>query len=299
MGTVRNVGPRNVSCERDDDGHRTYSIDWLIRLTDPLDGPAHILANWPLAAVGSAYSFGNDSDPWAFCIPNLNIAPFKDTQEGDPIYDYIITQKWTTRPQWRCQTASIENPLLEPVQLSGDFIHEQVMRSVDRFGNPLLHPNYQAITGPQVEEKSSRPTINITFNSAILPLATYVLLINKVNDATLWGLPPRTIKFTDARWERLMYGTCAYYYRTTYVFEFDLETFDRPIPAFGTKALRPGGSYTNPEDYEVFKVDNEATETMLDAYGRAVDNPANQKIARPQIARQGNLLLLGISSVLT
>lgn len=296
---VQLVGPKNVSAERDDVGHRTYTVDWHIRITDPLDGPAYILANWPLAAVGSTYAFGNDVDPWAYCLPTLTIAPHKDVTPGDPILDYLVTQKWSTNPTWRCQSASIENPLLEPFQLSGDFVHEQRLPKSDRFGNPLIYPNFEQIEGPLVEQKYSYPTISITFNSATLPLSTYVLLINKLNDSPLWGLPPRCIRFIDAKWERLVYGTCFYYFRTTYSFEFDINTFDPEIPAFGNLVLKEGGDPTNPLDFVQYQDKNgENGVAALDLQGKAVEDLADQAILRPQVAHQGNLLLLGIPSTL-
>lgn len=293
------VGPKNVAFERDDVGHRTYTVDWLVRISDPLDGPEYILSNWPLAAVGSTYSFGNDADPWAYCLPSLNISPHRDVTPGDPIQDYIITQKWSTNPTWRCQTAAIENPLLEPFQLSGDFVHEQRTPDSDRFGKPLIYPNFERIEGQYVEQKYSYPSISITFNSATLPLSTYVLLVNKVNDAPLWGLPPRCVRFIDAKWERLVYGTCFYYFRTTYTFEFDINTFDREIPAFGNLVLRPGGDPQVPTDYIQYQdSQGENAVAPLTSTGEVAEDPDDQAILRPQVAKEGNLLLLGIPSTL-
>lgn len=292
------VGPKSQSMQRDDIGHREYNITWQVRTTTALDGPAAILANWPLPAVGSSYSLDNDYDPWAFCTPDLSIAASPDVQEGDPIQDWFVTQKWSTNQSWRCQTAPIENPLLEPFQLSGDFHHEQKEAKVDRFGDPLVHPNFQAILGPQVETKTSYPTISITFNSATLPLSTYVLLINKVNDAPLWDLPVRAIRFADARWERLVYGSCFYYFRTTYTFECNLDTFDPICPASGTVAKKEGGDATNPKDFIPVQINGENAEIMLNEQGEAVTDWRDQYKPRKQIAKQGNLLLLGIPSQL-
>lgn len=293
------VGPVNQSMQRDEVGHREYQVTWRVRTTTALDGPAAILSSWPLAAVGSTYSIDNDYDAWAFCTPELTIAPAPGVTEGDPTQDWFVTQKWSTNQSWRCQTAPVENPLLEPYQLSGDFHHEQKEASVDRFGDPLIHPNFQPITGPLVEYKTSYPTISITFNSATLPLSTYVLLINNVNDAILWGLPPRTIRFADARWERLIYGTCFYYYKTTYTFECNLDTFDPKCPASGTVALKEGGNPANPKDFIAVQTsDGENTEALLDQQGRAVTKPEDQYIPTKQIAKQGNLLLLGIPTQL-
>ena len=293
------VGPKSQSMQRDEIGHREYTITWQIRTTTFLDGPAAILASWPLPAVGSVYSLDNDYDPWAFCTPELNIAASPDVQEGDPFQDWMVTQKWSTNQSWRCNTSPIENPLLEPFHLSGDFHHEQREATVDRFGDPLLHPNFQPIFGPQAEVKTSYPTISITFNSATLPLSTYVLLINKVNDAPLWGLPARTIRFADARWERLVYGSCFYYFKTTYTFECKLDTFDPKCPASGTVALKEGGNPQDPRDFiAVRTADGEMAEALLDELGRAVTNKDDQYIPTKQIAPQGNLLLLGIPAEL-
>lgn len=289
---------RNVSFTRDGDGHRNYTVDWHLRVNDPEDGPAVILQNWLLPAVGTPYSIDNDTDLWAFCTPALNIAKHPDTKEGDPIIDWIVTQQWTTNPSWRCQTFPIENPLLEPYQLSGDFIHEQYEPTVDKDGDPMLHPNFQPIRGPLIEQKRSRPSMTITFNSATLPLSTYVLLLNHVNDTPLWGLPPRCIKFADAKWERLLYGTCYYYFRTSYTFEFDLETFDKPVPATGTVVLREGGDPTNPEDFVLADPNDENREVLLDQFGRPISKAEDQYISRPKVAKQGNLLLLGIPTTL-
>lgn len=298
----RNLGPVAQSFRRDEDGHRYYEVVYHVKTDSVLDGPEVILSAWPLNAVGSTYVLDNDADPWAFCTPQLNIAAHKDVTDNDPLQDWLITQYWTTKPTWRCQTLPIENPLLEPFQLSGDFASEQRQASVDRFGDPLQHPNFQPIIGPQAEHKYSWPTISITFNSATLPLSTYVLLVNKVNDAVLWGLPVRTIRFIDARWERLTYGTCFYYFRTTYTFEFDLDTFDKPIPAEGTIALIDGGDSANPADYGLIYDTNsdENIAAPLDGEGRRVTAELGntQFIQRPQIADQGNLLLLGIPSTL-
>lgn len=292
------IGPVNQSSRRDEDGHRYYNITWKLETDDPLDGPAVLYQNWPLPAVGSPYSLDNDYDPWAFCTPEATIAPAPDIQEGDPTTVINVTQTWTTKPMNRCNETEIENPLLEPYQLSGDFVHEQREASIDRFGEALLHPNFQPITGPLVEQKHSYPSISITFNSAILPLSTYVLLINKVNDAPLWGLPARCIRFIDAKWERILYGVCFYYYRTTYTFEFNIDGFDPEVPAAGSTYLREGGNPNNPLDYIPAQANGENVEVMLTQEGKIAQRVEDQYIAKKQIAHQGNLLLLGIPTTL-
>lgn len=298
------VGPVAQSATRTEDGHRNYTITWHVRTSTPLDGPASILASWILPAVGTTYAdpTGNDTDLWAFCTPELNIAAAPDVGDNEPFQDWLITQHWTTKPTWRCQTFPIENPLLEPFQISGDFSHEQRTARVDRFGVALKHPNHQPITGPAAEYKYSWPTITLSYNQATLPLTTYTSLLNKVNDAVLWGYPVRTVRFIDAKFDRLVYGSCFYYFRVAYTFEIDSNTFDKKVPAEGTLELKPGGNPSNPEDFKVAtdEYTDENISVPLDIQGRRVTrNLGNyQYIQQPQVAEQANLLLLGIPSVL-
>jgi hypothetical protein len=197
---------------------------------------------------------------------------------------------------WRCNTTQIENPLLEPYTLSGDFVHVSREMKVDKDGFPLIFPNLQPIIGPEVEEKVSYPSINIGFNSAILPFSTFNLLINRVNDAPLWGFPARTIRFSDCRFERVLYGVCFYYFKIQYTFECNLETFDRQVPSYGKKVLSEGGiPFFGPFEVHKDLVDENLDGVFLDAYGREATQD-NAYIKTLQIAKEGNLLLLGIPS---
>lgn len=304
----RLVGPTGHRMTRDSEGHRTYEVDWHVRTDFSFQSPAYIMdnINWPLPPVGYPYNLSlwwpefTGADLWAFCTPDLNIAPHPDVTEREPFNDWIISQTFSTKQSWRCNLFPIENPLLEPFELSGDFQHEQREMTQDKDGKPLRHPNYQPITGSLVELKYSFPTISISFNSATLPLSTYVLLINKVNDRPLWGLPPRTVRFSDAKWQREVYGTCFYYFKTTYTFEFDINTFDKPVPAYGTLELKPEGDPTKQSDYQVAKdkEDNALDGVMLDARGARALRTEDQYIQKPKVHKEGNLLLLGIPNTL-
>jgi hypothetical protein len=56
-----------------------------------------------------------------------------------------------------------------------------------------------------------------------------------VNDNTLWGMPRRTIRLNDITWERNIFGTCGKYYRITYIFEVNYDTWNRFILDEGTR----------------------------------------------------------------
>lgn len=314
------LGPIAQRFTRDEDGHRNYEVDWQIATDSQHHNLAHILDNWPLFAVGEIFDLSGywpeavGTDPWAFCTPTLNIAPHRDTKEQGPVFYWTVTQYWTTKQTWRCQTFPIENPLNEPFDISGDFVQVEKTASLDRFGKPLLHPNFQPITGPATEYKYSYPTVTISFNSGILPLSTFVNLINKVNDAPLWGLPARCVKFVDAKWQRKVYGSCFYYYPTTYTFECDRNGFDQEVPAQGTKEYGGSGPYEDPRSYIAAKSpstgDKDDDGIPLDSLGRrlvfdgydafgVVKYKFPQKIAKPQVHHQDNLLMLNIPDPLT
>lgn len=320
--TVTSVGLRNIAFTRDDEGHRTYTVTRHFRSNNYLDGPETILQTINLLfPIGSAYAEGSDYDPWAFLTPDMGISVHSDSPEGEPCVDWIATLKYTTKPMTRCNDTQIENPLLEPFSISGDFVHVSREMKTDKDGKPLLHVNFEQMVGPEVEEKISYPALSISFNSAALPLNIINLLINKVNDAPLWGYPARCVRFTDAKWERILYGVCFYYFKITYTFETNLETFDKFIPAVGYKTLVPGAFPFLPGSYAVQKdvVGENAESVILNSAGKMADpskepliirgaypdqvieNPGTGSLLGPliqrrEIAKEGNLLLLGIPS---
>jgi hypothetical protein len=287
------------SGSRDEDGHRTYTLDFRVITDTILDGP-EIVGGCPgLYLPGEVYSIDNDYDPWAFCTPELTIRVHPQEEEGEPTIHWIVSQTFTTKPRKRCQDTTIENPLLEPYTISGDFVHQQKEQTKDRFGNPLNYSNHELITGALVEDKYSYPTITIGYNASIIPFSTYVLLINKLNDATLWGVPRRCVRFADVKWERLLYGVCFYYYKTTYTFEVNIDGFDVDIQNCGTTHLKQGGNIENPKDFIVYKDDNDENAVcLLGLDGYVIEDIADVVYLRPEIAKEGNLLLLGIPTVL-
>jgi hypothetical protein len=300
--TATVVGLHSQGFSRDEEGYRHYTVAYKVRTDSYLDGPQQVLIASGLAAPGTVYHIDNDYDAWAFCTPEMTIQAAPELDEGDPVAYYIVTQNYTNKPLIRCQTNTIENPILEPYKLSGDFIHERYTPRTDRFGNALVYSNYEPMSGDALEISNPQPQIRIEFNAAVLPLGTYTLIIGKVNDATLWDLPPRTILLTEAKWERLLYGTCYYYYRTTYGFDIKLDTHDPLILHEGYKTLREGGDPSNPADYDIYKMagsdENTEKPVMLDSDGAFLADGSEPHKTRPQLRDEANFLLLGIPTTL-
>jgi hypothetical protein len=234
--------------ERDSEGHRTWTLVSRVEVTDPGDdGPYTALKCPGLPLPGAQWFFGNDLDVWAFCTARAKVKQVDG--EGDPTTAFDVEQEFSTKPpeRSRCQDQEVEDPLLEPPQISGSFIKDKKEATHDRFGVPILTSSHEMIRGPQLEFDENRWQVKIVQNVAVLDLPTVSQMKDSVNSATLWGVPRRCIKLSDFSWERKFYGFCDVYYVRTFTFEIHVALnavtggyssgFDRYLIDEGTKVL--------------------------------------------------------------
>lgn len=234
---VRKWGPLQV----DEDGYREYKLGMILRTNDKLDGPYQMLRTPGTPVPGSAWSFGNDNDTWAFRRPEVTIERYNYDDSavyGDETWSlWYAEYTFGTKPLKTCRDTEIENPLMEPYKYSGNYKNYSEEAYFDRFGFPLVNSAWEQFRGEQVEFDRTMPTIRIEQNVSNLQLGLLSSMINCVNDRAMWGLPPRTIRLVNAPWEKLIYGTCYYYFRRSLEFEINYETWDRLILDEGTAAL--------------------------------------------------------------
>ena len=218
---------REWSGERDDEGHRTWKIVFLVESNSKNDGPASAMVTAGLPLPGSIWNFGNDLDIWAFCRPGVSIKP---RAGKSPNLHWELGYTFSTKPYNRCQDAKVENPLLEPPKISGTFKNKAEEATDDLFG-PILNSAHEQMRGAQVEFDIMHPSIKIEQNVAtqLQAIALPAALANSVNSHPLWGPPPRTIKLVPSSWERKYYGQCFSYYARTLEFEINYETWDRSL----------------------------------------------------------------------
>lgn len=212
---------------RNEDGHRDYFVKWLVEADSTAAGPQTISFAPGLPQIGAQWAFGLDNDAWAFCSPAWTIAPFTNTQERSDLW--VVTQPFTTRPLFRCQTQQIENPLLEPPRLSGSYVREVRRARVDRHGEIPRSISSEPVTGQDMDVPESRPTVHVEITQLNHNLDVITSMTNTLNDAPLWGLSPRKVFFSDVSWRRFMYGTCTFYFVMGLDFEINFRTFDRTI----------------------------------------------------------------------
>lgn len=251
--TASVIGRISWGASRTKEGGREYSLKTRV-LSGYDDGPHDVMHASGLPTIGSYWSFGGDSDPWAFCTPEVTVTPMV---EGEPNRLWVVEQKFATptaaggSQSKRCQDTSIEDPLLEPPKISGSFAVYQREAKTDRFGSPIQSSSLEDITG--VMKDDSRPSVVIEWNSAVLDLPWLTNAIHTLNDRPMWGMEKRKIKLSSVSWSRLVYGVCSFYYTKRLEFDvrfggFDFTEEGERIMDVGYKCLRgrwiPPGSPT-------------------------------------------------------
>lgn len=226
---------------RDAEGHRTYRIVHRVRDTNinSGNGPANVMQTPGLPLPGSLWVVGSDVDVYAWCRFDLDVRPMVDLERCK---EWEVEQTFSTKPPestWRaCRDYQFEDPLLEPVKVSGSTRQEKEEGTEDRFGVSIVNSAWERIRGPQNEWDVSYDQIQIEGNVASLNLPLLSMLRNRVNQFKMWGLPKRTIKFSNYTWERKFWGACYRYYTLRLEFDIKLKGWDRYLLDEGTKALK-------------------------------------------------------------
>lgn len=228
-------GQTTWSSSRDNEGHRTYKIKHRVEC-DFLDGPSVVSQCPGLPVVGSTWAFDNDFDNFAYCSPEYTISIHSEDDAKARFWN--VENTFTTRPFHRCNDTQIENPLLEPMKISGGFVKDKGEYNKDRNGKVIQNSSFERYTGPIAEFDRNNPTVRVEQNVANLELALFSSMQNCVNAFPLWGLPKRTILLSNTSWERKVYGSCFYYYTRSFEFQADFNTHDRYLLDEGKKVLR-------------------------------------------------------------
>src|SRR5262245_17458663 len=129
------VGRLGWSLARDSEGFREYKLKTRVQVDDTSDGPATVLEAAGLPVIGSTWAFGNEADPYCWCRPDALITPYV-TNERHVLWD--VEQKFSNRPFNNrgtdgCADQSVDDPLLQPMKMSGSFVKytEEATRDKD------------------------------------------------------------------------------------------------------------------------------------------------------------------------
>jgi hypothetical protein len=133
---------------------------------------------------------------------------------------------FSTKPIKRCSESKTDDPLLEPHRVRGSFTQVSEETRTDLSGNPIENTVKEAFKGPQCQLVRSYPVVELEMNVSWINLAWMAEYADAVNSNVQWGQPVRTIKCTVGNWDRVLYGSCYYYFVVRFAFELRYETWD-------------------------------------------------------------------------
>jgi hypothetical protein len=309
------LGPIHWGGKGTDEGHLDLTITWRVLTTDPDDGPAIVGAAAGLPAIGSLWNFGNDSHPFARCLPGWEVERNGAVAEGSPSVHWTVKQTFSTRPVAPAQRSG--DPLSRDPEVTGSFERYRKEVEFDRHGKRLMSVSFEPLQGEAREREFFHPVINITVIESTLDLAMYSEAMNSLNDDTLWGLPARHVQLTSFGWSEEKYGASKYY-KIALGFRVDFEGFDKEAVNGGQLGLPPHittqaqaealimtlsppvkiyeypGSYVPNRD----KHGGVGVYRFLSEYGIPVDREADIVKKAVEHYDEFNMLLLGIPSSL-
>jgi hypothetical protein len=260
--------PKDWSVETDDEGHGDYTLTWGVETTSALDGPDVALSASGLPIPGASLS-ALGGNPWAF-FNRKGAAKLKKVDALRKYWD--VTTIFTTRPARRCTTNAIEDPLLEPHKVKGTFAQTIQELLYDVNGAALVNSAQQRYTGAIVQDTVSTPSVELEMNCSFIDLSWLANYADSYNLATHWGMPARSIKCTTGPWERVLYGTCYFYFIVRFTFELRLPNWDIVVPDEGTRVKVAGSS---PARYVQYKDEREENGvTFLNGAGAALASGA-------------------------
>lgn len=287
------LGAIDWELERESEGHRTYHITWRVLCSDVGDGPLTVSEAEGLPAVGSSWNFENDSDIWAYCWPDLTVSKYGPAEEAGTLW--TVKQKFSTKSLG--EQTEFSNPLDTPPKTSGTFSKMTKRVDIDKDGNLVKSSSHEFY--PNIEIDESRPTVCIELTLASLPLTTYSAMVDDVNDASIWGLPARTVKLSNISWERHAHQSLLFFYTVNFQFEVCYNTFDYKVFDHGTRVYKGVGSLTNPQSYKA-AIDDDGNPKIayLNGSGVEITNISSLVLQTFKFYGESNFLLLGIPASL-
>lgn len=253
-----------VGASSDKDGNREYTLVFRINVDSTTEGPLAAAFCSQLPGVGDGYSFKAERDVYAWRTLEWDAKPVT-AKEGDSADTYDVQIKFSTKqPDFCPQDGMVldpvtgftyKDPLRIPMEIDIDTIQDKEEATEDRFGDAILNRAWEQIRGPLVEFDRSKLQVRIKQNWHILDLDYITSIMDAVNETTMWGFPPRTVKLSKFGAKKKFIGTgsstvtgtgtgtteevvtCDCYFERTFVFDIDTEGFDRDVASEGTKVI--------------------------------------------------------------
>lgn len=218
----------------------TYQHEYLVTTNDDNDEQVVVLTQCQTVGPdqvplkNSHYSVLDGEDSGAF-LQNTS-ARRKTDDEGDRRH-WIVTANWGPPEGGTGPTnPPNENPLLEPIRYSLEWLPNQKGISHDRLGNPIVNSAGDFFEGIEVDEPyvvvvASRNMANLFH--VMEQAAEYQ---NTVNADVHWGGEPRTFRVESIQCSDLQVLNGIEFYRVTYRLAYNPLTWDLYVVDRGTQA---------------------------------------------------------------
>lgn len=238
---IVNGGPMSWGLRSNRLGYRDYDVTFRVKVDPALDGP-YCAFNCPgLPEAGDIWDLESCVDGAAFFTKE------REVKQVGPTWDnqyFDVRCVATTSPVSDCYTDNYDDPLAIPDRVRIQTVTYSHEARFDRFGDPFVNSAWEQYRGKQVEFDAHRIRIYIEQNHDDLDETVVESLMHTLNDMTLWGFPPRTVKLSEFDAEPKYYRDCQKYWVRKFIFDVAFD-FDRCLLDEGTKVLR-GKWDTNP-----------------------------------------------------
>lgn len=290
---IPNDGHRAWSMVRDRELFRDYKVTYRVEVDPDTQGPYAALVDTP-GLPEPCSDWLEAGELWAFFTGEAQVEQIGRTPDN---VAFDVTFTATTRPMSERPNVSGSDPLTVPDRVITKSVNYQKEQTFNRFGDPMLNSAFEQFRGPQVEFDAHRMQVIIEQNYPTASPSVLSEFMNCLNDAEMWGFPPRTVKLSSFETDPKYYEGCQRFYVRKLVFDVAPD-FDRCLLDEGTKVLRgewdrnPGsptyGQYivaddedgpfgkldpANPNNYKRFQDWNgNNTRVILDGHGVPYDS---------------------------
>lgn len=199
--------PKKCTYSIDEEGHQYYECIYDVPVTDPDDSINDVSAASGVPLFGDTFSFGNATNPDAFCIGKQTSHIHED---GTNLWRQV-TARFSTKDTGRARSGNNvrANPLNEKWKISGSFVNGTRVTNLDKNDNAVTTSGKEA---KYFDVPDGYDTLNLEGPSATISLSTRAQAIRKVNSATIWGLTTRQLFMAQWQYQVLYHGNVSYVY---------------------------------------------------------------------------------------
>lgn len=225
MGTtLRGKSIDSDSYTSNDDGTRSLTETYLVVADSAQVGALEVSGTSGLPVLYQTYQFGGELDL------GMKVVRVNPERSSISPFEWKVTIEYANETKYDVATVP-ESPLERPPEVSLDF--EEATVPIQGFYNDsgtdvayesAVQNSAGAPTDEIPERRDARLVMRITKNYSSLDLATYLDINNSINEDTIFGADPRTLRLVLSAQKRREEGIT--YWSVSFEFRHNPETWD-------------------------------------------------------------------------